>query len=227
VVAVIRSRARFTLPALIASALLLAPARAGAAGSLVTVAPLRPGEVALLLGGGVAVLLPYYEIEAGVGLGRRVDVVGRFETVAGLFHYPYLGARWSPLDLGAWKLGVEGGANYSFFGIATNQVSFTSTFYLTGAIGVSGPVTRNTDLFLSVDNELDLFDYRSLDGRAKVERRIHYDATIFRLGMKTRLTADLDGFLRARLRVPVETFEYKAMSFYVIPSLEIGGTWSF
>ena len=60
-----------------------------------------------------------------------------------------------------------------------------------------------------------------------MEPKVRYDAAVFRLGMKTRLTEDLDGFLRAKLRVPVETFQYKAMYFYVIPSIEIGGTWSF
>jgi hypothetical protein len=196
-------------------------------GSLATQAPLGKGRFGMLLGGGVAVLLPFFEFQVGYGVAPRVDLVARFETVVGLFHYPSLGVRWSPLDLGRWKLGLDTGVNYSFFGIATDQVNFTSTFYLNAQLGISGPVTRNTDLAFAVDNEIDLFDYQSLDGKGSVRGDVHYDATVLRVGMKTRLTEDLDGFLRARLRIPVETLRYEAMSFYVIPSLEIGGVFSF
>jgi hypothetical protein len=197
------------------------------AGSLVTSAPLGEGRIEMLLGGGFAVILPFYEIGIGVGLGPRVDLVGRFETVLGIFHYPSVGIRWSPVDLGTWKLGTRASANYSFFGLATDQVDFTSTLYLTLEAGVSGPVTRRTDLFFSVDNEVDLLEYRSLDGKGSARGRFRYAATIFRLGAKTRLTDNLDGFIRARIRIPVETFRYEAMHFYVIPSLEIGATFSF
>ena len=197
------------------------------AGSLVTTAPLGQGRVGMLLGGGVAVILPFYELSVGVGLSRRVDLVGRFESVVGLFHYPSIGVRWSPLDLGRWKLGINASTNYSFFGIATDQVNFTSTLYLTIEAGLSGPVTRNTDLVFSIDNEIDLLQHRSIDGETRTWGAFQYDATLLRAGMKTRLTVDLDGFLRARVRIPVETFRTQAMSFYVIPSLEIGGAWSF
>jgi len=204
-----------------------APLTDTAAGSLVTMAPLTKGRVGMLLGGGVAVILPFYEIQVGVGLGRRVDLVGRFESVIGVFHYPSVGVRWSPLDLGRWKLGLLTSANYSFFGIATDQVNFTSTLYLTFEAGVSGPVTRSTDLVFSVDNEVDLLHRRSIDRTVETRGTFHYDATLLRAGMKTRFTSDLDGFLRARVRIPVETFRYQAMNLYVIPSLEIGGAWSF
>jgi hypothetical protein len=196
-------------------------------GSLVTAAPLGPGRVGMLLGGGVAVLLPFYEFSVGVGLSRRVDLVGRFESVVGLFHYPSVGVRWSPLDLGRWRLGINASTSYSFFGLATDQVNFTSTLYLTLEAALSGPVTRTTDLVFSVDNEVDLLQHRSIDGKTTTLGTFCYDATLLRAGMKTRLTSDLDGFLRARVRIPVETFRYQAMSFYVIPSLEIGGAWSF
>ena len=82
----------------------------------------------MALGGGVAVLLPFYALEAGVGLGR-VDLVSRFESVLGVFHYPRLGFRWNAIDLGAWKIGVGLGANYSFFGIATRSISSDATGY--------------------------------------------------------------------------------------------------
>lgn len=192
-----------------------------------TTAPLGEGQIGMLLGGGVAVILPFYEIQLGVGLGRRVDLVGRFETVVGLFHYPSVGVRWSPLDLGRWKLGLNASVNYSFFGIATDQAHFASTLYLTFEAGISGPVTRSTDLVFSIDNEVDLLRHQSIDGETKVQSTFHYDAMLLRAGMKTRLTRDLDGFLRARVRIPVETFRYQAMNLYFIPSLEIGGAWSF
>ncbi len=53
-----------------------------------------------------------------------------------------------------------------------------------------------------------------------------YDATILRMGMKTALTADLDAYLLGRFRVPVETVTYEAQNFYVVPFIEVGGTWS-
>lgn len=56
---------------------------------------------------------------------------------------------------------------------------------------------------------------------------VHYDATIVRVGMKTKLTEDLYAFLRARVRVPIETVVYEAMSFVVVPSIEVGGTFVF
>jgi hypothetical protein len=216
---------------LLAAALASAPSAAHAEpaapkGSLATTAPLGGGRVGMLLGGGVAVLLPYYEVAIGVGLSPRVDLWGRLESVVGLFHYPYLGVRWAIVDIGKWRLGVDGGVNYSFFGIATNQVNFTSTLYLTGELGISGPVTRNTDLVFAVNNEIDLLHYQRVEGVKTLQGAFHYDAAIFRIGMRTRLTEDLDGLLRFKLRVPVETFQYKAETFYVMPFLEIGGAWS-
>jgi len=216
---------------LLAAALAAAPSAAHAEpvlqkGSLATTAPLGEGHVGMLLGGGVAVLLPYYEVAIGVGLSPRVDLWAKLESVVGLFHYPYLGVRWAIVDIGKWRLGVDGGVSYSFFGIATNQVNFTSTLYLTGELGISGPVTRNTDLVFAVSNEIDLLHYQRIEGVKRLQGAVHYDAAIFRIGMRTRLTEDLDGLLRFKLRVPVETFQYKAETFYVMPFLEIGGAWS-
>jgi hypothetical protein len=195
-------------------------------GSLATFAPLGEGRTAMLLGGGVAVLLPFYEIEIGYGISPRVDLVGRFQTVAGLFHDPSVGVRWSPADLGRFRLGVDGGVHYSFLGIATDQMNLASTLYLTGEIGISGPISRSTDLYFGVDNEIDLLHQKRVKGRSTFEGAFHYDAALFGLGIRTRLTEDLDGLLRARLRVPVETFTYKATGFYVMPFLEVGGTWA-
>ncbi|MFT3772130.1 MAG: hypothetical protein QM820_42535 [Minicystis sp.] len=154
-----------------------------------------------------------------------MDLVARFESVVGLFHYPYLGVRWAPIDIGRWTLGLDGGVNYSFFGIATNQVSFTSTLYLTGEVALSGPITRHTDLVFAWSNGIDLLYSKRVDGKKTLAGTFHYDAAIFKVGMRTRLAEDLDGFVRAKLRIPVETFRYQAQTFYVMPFLEIGGTW--
>jgi hypothetical protein len=195
-------------------------------GSLATMAPLGKGRIGLRLGGGIAVLLPFYGIEAGYGLGR-VDLVGRIESVIGVLHYPSIGVRYSPFDIGSWKTGLAIAANYSFFGIKTDNVNLTSTFYLSAEAGISGPVTKATDLMFAVGNEVDFFDYKHLDGEGSFEGNFHYDTLILIMGLKSKLTEDLDGYVRGRVRIPVETFRYEATNLYVVPFLEVGGTFSF
>ena len=197
-----------------------------APGSLATMAPLGKGRIGLRLGGGIAVLLPFYGIEAGYGLGR-VDLVGRIESVIGVIHYPSIGVRYSPFDIGSWKVGLAFAVNYSFFGIKTDIVNLTSTFYLSGEAGISGPVTKATDLMFAVGNEVDFFDYKNLDGEGDFQSNVHYDTLILIMGLKSKLTEDLDGYVRGRVRIPVETFRYEATNFYVVPFLEVGGTFSF
>ena len=197
-----------------------------APGSLATMAPLGKGRIGLRLGGGIAVLLPFYGIEAGYGLGR-VDLVGRIESVIGVIHYPSIGVRYSPFDIGSWKVGLAFAANDSFFGIKTDIVNLTSTFYLSGEAGISGPVTKATDLMFAVGNEVDFFDYKNLDGEGDFQSNVHYDTLILIMGLKSKLTEDLDGYVRGRVRIPVETFRYEATNFYVVPFLEVGGTFSF
>jgi hypothetical protein len=195
-------------------------------GSLATMAPLGEGRIGLRLGGGIAVLLPFYGIEVGYGLGR-VDLVGRIESVVGVLHYPSIGVRYSPFDIGSWKAGLAFAANYSFFGIKTDNVNLTSTFYLSGEAGISGPVTKATDLMFAVGNEVDFFDYKNLDGKGSFQSSVHYDTLILIMGLKSRLTEDLDGYVRGRVRIPVETFRYEATNLYVVPFLEVGGTFDF
>jgi hypothetical protein len=195
-------------------------------GSLATMAPLGKGRIGLRLGGGIAVLLPFYGIEAGYGLGR-VDLVGRIESVVGVLHYPSIGVRYSPFDIGSWKTGLAFAANYSFFGIKTDNVNLTSTFFLSAEAGISGPVTKATDLMFAVGNEVDFFDYKNLDGEGSFEGNVHYDTLILIMGLKSKLTEDLDGYVRGRVRIPVETFRYEATNLYVVPFLEVGGTFSF
>jgi hypothetical protein len=214
-------------PSTPASAPASAPTSELTKGSLATMAPLGAGRIGMSVGGGVAVLLPFYAIEAGVGLTKRVDLYGRFESVSGILHYPSLGVRFSPTDIGAWTLGLGLALNYSFFGIATDQINLTSTFYMAGEVGISGPITKYTDLVFAVTGELDFFDYEVLDGEGGAKENVHYDATIIRLGARTKLTEDLAGYLRLRVRIPVETLIYEAMSFYVVPSIEVGGTFAF
>jgi hypothetical protein len=160
-------------------------------------------------------------------LSRTVDIVGRFESVVGVLHYPHLGVRWNPLEIGRWKIGTRLLAHYSFFGIQTDHTNLTSTFYVSGDLSASGPITRATDLLFGVQSEIDFFEYDVIDDEGHIEGAFGYDATILRLGIETRLTEDLDGFAVGRLRVPVETLTYEATNLYVVPMLEIGATWSF
>jgi hypothetical protein len=181
----------------------------------------------MTLGGGYAVLLPFFVFETGYGISRRVDLAFRFETVAGLFHYPQLAVRWAFLDAGAWTFGARLGANYSFFAVKSDQTNLTSTVYLSGELVASRPVTPSSDLMFALRGDFDLWEYRIVDGDKRPSATYRYDATVIRAGMKTRLTEDLAGYLIANLRIPIETFQYKAQEFYVLPSIEVGGTFTF
>ena len=194
--------------------------------SLATMAPLGAGRTGMSVGGGVAVILPFYEVELGYGLGDRVDLVAHYETVVGVLHYPHLGVRWAPVDFGRWTLGTRLTVNYSFFGIQTDNVNLTSVLYLGGEVGLSGPITGGTDLVTALGAEFDLYEYDEVDDEGSFGAKYEYDATIVRFGIKTKLTSDLDGFLLARLRVPVETIRYEAQDLYIVPFIEVGGTWS-
>jgi len=179
------------------------------------------------MGGGVAVLLPFYGVEIGVGLPEGFDLVGRYETVLGVFHYPYLGVRWMPVEIGSWRLGARLLTHYSFFGIKTDQLNFTSTFYLSAEGGISGPITDESELMFALGSEVDVFEYQVVDDQGEVMGDVRYDATNLRAVFLTELTDDLDGYAHFKLRIPTETFTYEATSFYVIPFLEIGGAWTF
>ena len=189
-------------------------------------APLGAGRSGMSLGGGVAVILPFYLLEYGYGLHDRVDLVLHYETVVGVLHYPHVAVRYSPLDLGSWKLGTRLGLNYSFFGIQTDQLNLTATLYTSFEVGVSGPVTKSTDLVFAAGGEFDFVEYNVFDDNPKTRKKYEYDATILRMGMKTALTTDLDAFLLGRFRIPVETVTHEAQNFYVVPFIEVGGTWS-
>jgi hypothetical protein len=196
-------------------------------GALSTTEPLGAGNVGMSMGGGVAVLLPFYGVELGLGLPGRVDLTARFETVIGVFHYPHIGVRWNAFDLGRVRIGTRLDVHYSFFGIQTDQLNFTSTFYLSGELGASGPVSEASELFGGVAGEFDFFEYRVVDDEGEVIGTYRYDATVLRFGLLTRLTDDLDGYAQLRVRVPIETFVFEAQQLYVVPLLEIGGSWSF
>ena len=213
--------------------LLVAPAAAderqedaGKKGSLATMAPVGRGRSAMSLGGGVAVTLPFYLIEYGYGLNDRVDLVFHYETVVGVLHYVHVAVRYSPIDIGKWKLGTRLSLDYSFFGIQTEQLNLTSTLYSGFEGGVSGPVSGKTDLFFALGGEFDFVEYDIFDDHPKTRPKYAYDATIVRIGMKTALASELDVYLSSRLRIPVEVFTYDAQNFSVIPFIELGGTWS-
>jgi hypothetical protein len=195
--------------------------------SLATSEPLGTGRAGMSIGGGVAVLFPFYLLEAGYGVGARVDVVARFETVLGVLHYPSLGVRWAFGHLFGWTLGASATGNWSFFGVDSGQTNLSSAIYLGVDLAASRPITRGTDLLFGFTNEIDLYRYRIADGDGKGAYGPRWDAAILRTGIRTQLTEDLDGYLRMRIRIPEETVRYEAQKVYVIPAIELGGTWTF
>lgn len=92
---------------------------------------------------------------------------------------------------------------------------------------MSAAVTEDSELVAGVGAEIDVFEHRIVDDEGEVFATGRYDATIFRGGLVTSLTNDLNGYAQMRLRVPTETFVFEAQEFYVIPLIEIGGTWTF
>jgi hypothetical protein len=192
--------------------------------SLVTAAPLGANEYGMTLGGGYTAILPLFVFEMGYGLSRRVDVAFRYETVSGLFHYPQLAVRWAFADVGAWTLGARLGVNYSLFAVKSDQTDLTSTVYLSAELIASRPVTRTTDFLCAVRGDFDLWQYRIVDGEKHAEGTYRYDATILRAGARTQATDDLSVYLIGNLRIPIETFTYKAEQFYFLPTAEVGGT---
>jgi hypothetical protein len=192
--------------------------------SLVTAAPLGANDYAMTLGGGYTAILPFFVFEMGYGLSRRVDVAFRYETVSGLFHYPQLAVRWAFADVGAWTFGARLGVNYSLFAVKSDQTDLTSTVYLSGELIASRPVTRATDFLFAVRGDFDLWEYRIVDGEKHATGTYRYDATVVRIGARTQATDDLSVYLIGNLRIPIETFTYKAEQFYILPTVEVGGT---
>jgi hypothetical protein len=200
-----------------------APARVPAP-ALVTAAPLGANNYGMSLGGGYTAILPLFVLELAYGLSRRVDVAFRYETVSGLFHYPQLALRWAFADLGPWTLAARLGANYSLFAVKSDQLNLTSTLYLTGELVASRPVTASTDFLAAVRTDFDLFEFRIIDGSKHATGTYRFDAMTFRLGARTQATDDLSVYLIGSLRVPTESFTYRAEQFYVLPTVEVGGT---
>lgn len=194
--------------------------------SLVTAAPLGTGTFGMSLGGGYTAILPLFTFETGYGLSRRIDIAFRYETVSGLFHYPQIAFRWSFLDVGKWTFGARLGLNYSLFAVKSDQTNLTSTVYLTPELIASRPVTQGTEILGGIRTDFDLWEYRIVDGSKKAEGTWRFDAMVFKVGAKTRLTDDLSLFVIGALRVPTETYTYRAEQFFVLPTIEIGGTWT-
>jgi len=194
--------------------------------SLVTAAPLGRRNWGMTLGGGYAVLLPLFVFELGYGLSRRLDIAFRYETVSGLFHYPQLAVRWAFLDVGSWTFGARLGANYSLFAVSSDQTNLTSTVYLSGELIASRPVTRSTDVFGAVRADFDLWELRIIEGSRHAEGTYRLDGAVFRVGARTQATTDLSVYLIGNLRVPTDTVTYRAEQFFVLPSIEVGGTFT-
>lgn len=204
---------------------LLVPPEARLSGaSLVTAAPLGRNVYGMTLGGGYTAILPFFVFEMGYGLSRRVDIAFRYETVSGLFHYPQLAVRWAFADVGAWTLGARLGANYSLFAVKSDQTDLTSTVYLSGELIASRPVTRSSDFLVAVRGDFDLWEYRIIDGEKHARGTYRYDATVVRVGARTQATDDLSVYLIGNVRIPIETITYKAEQFYILPTVEVGGT---
>ena len=211
------------VPALVAP--LPAPEAARmSAPSLVTAAPLGANRYGMTLGGGYTAILPLFVFEMGYGLSRRVDVAVRYETVSGLFHYPQLALRWAFLDVGRWTLAGRLGANYSLFAVQSDQTNLTSTVYLSGEVLASRAVTRSTDFIAAVRSDFDLWEYRIVEGERRARGTYRFDAVAFRVGGRTQATEDLSVYFIGNLRVPTESFIYRAEQFYVLPTVEVGGT---
>lgn len=194
--------------------------------TLVTAAALGANNYGMTIGGGYTAILPFFVFEAGYGVSRRVDLSFRYETVSGLFHYPQLALRWAFADLGAWTLGARLGVNYSLFAVRSDQTDLTSTVYLSGEIMASRPVSRGADFLFAVRGDFDLWEYRIVDGEKHLNGTYRYDATVLRIGARTQATEDLSVYLIGNLRVPIETFTYKAEQFYILPTVEVGGTFA-
>lgn len=192
--------------------------------SLVTAAPLGRNSYGMSLGGGYTAILPLFVLELGYGISRRVDVAFRYETVSGLFHYPQLAVRWAFLDLGAWTLGARLGANYSLFAVKSDQLNLTSTVYVSGELIGSRPVTRSSDFLAALRTDFDLWEYRVIDGEKRPKGTYRFDAVVFRIGGRSQLTEDLSIYVIGNLRVPTDSFVYRAEQFFVLPSVEVGGT---
>jgi len=192
--------------------------------SLVTAAPLGANTYGMTIGGGYTAILPLFLVEVAYGVSRRVDLAFRYETVSGVFHYPQLAVRWAFADLGPWTLATRLGANYSLFAVKSDQLNLTSTFYLTGDLIASRPVTASTDFLAAVRTDFDLWEFRVVDGSRHATGTYRFDAMSFRLGARTQATEDLSVYLIGALRVPTESFTYRAEQFYVLPTVEVGGT---
>ncbi len=201
-----------------------APAARAPTPSLVTAAPLGTNNYGMTIGGGYTAILPLFLLELGYGVSRRVDLAFRYETVSGVFHYPQLAVRWAFADVGPWTLATRLGANYSLFAVKSDQLNLTSTFYLTGDLIASRPVTASTDFVASVRADFDLWEFRIVDGSKHAVGTYRFDAMTFRVGARTQATDDLSVYLIGALRVPTESFTYRAEQFYVLPTVEVGGT---
>ena len=213
----------------VAVLLLLPPAVASAEdhGSVTSYRPLGKGAVGMAVSGGYAIALPMMAYEVGFGVADKLDAGVRYETVAGLLHFPSAGVRWVPLQWGDWYLGTKAGVAYSFFGLQTEDLNLTSTLYLPFEIGLSGAVTEHSDLVLAIGGELDLARFVVIHDVGDGASDVRYDATIFRFGLVSALTHDLDIFVQGRLRLPIETITDGEHVFFVVPFVEGGATWAF
>lgn len=211
----------------VATIALTVPAAAGDHGSVTSFEPVGDGGIGMSVSGGYALALPFIAYEMAYGVSDDAAIGARYETIVGLLHFPQLHAQWAPIQMGSWRAGGRIGVAYSFFGLQTEDLNLTSTLYLPVEVGVSGPVTKHSDLVFAVGGELDLARFLVVDGESESDGDVRYDASIVRFGLVSALTPDLDLFVQGRLRVPIETVTDGQHEFFIVPYIEGGGTWAF
>ena len=194
------------------------------AGTPIVAAPLGRRRKALQLGGGIAMIVPFYDLVFAYGLGRRLDLFARYETIVGLHHRPGVGLRWALADIGRWTLGVRTSIDCTLFGLVSDRTDLTASIRAVGGLVASGPIRGATQLVLGVDGDVQLVEWTRLRGDTEAQTGYEYAATTPRIAVQTPLTPHLVGYLAGRVRVPTDTLVLRARTFYVFPFVEIGGT---
>ena len=207
--------------------LLSVPPAMADGGSVTSYQPLGAGNVGMSVSGGYVIALPFMAYAVEFGVASEVDVGVRYETVAGLLHFPHAGVRWVPFQVGDWRIGGRLGVAYSFFGIQTDDLNLTSTLYLPFELGASVAVSKDSDLVLGLGGEVDLLRFVVIEDEADGRGEVRYDATTARFGLVSALTADLDVFVQGRVRVPIEAVTDGENEFLVVPYVEGGASWAF
>jgi hypothetical protein len=195
-------------------------------GSTVAFNPLASGYAGMSVGGGFAVALPFQAFEIGTGLGGDADLKARYQVILGVLHQIELHLRWAPLEVGVWRIGAQLGVGYDFFGLQSDALNLTSTFFLSVGLGATARTSEVSNLILGLGLEIDLFEFRVLDGEDSTQSSVRIDATRVLFGWKTRLADELDAYVLGTIRIPTDTFVFEGEPFSAVPFVEFGGAWA-